>query len=671
MSSTKGKRIIDSLIRPTRPLKNQKDRRSSIYLYRITNDPNPESSIAEPKFGRGKKIHVWLNGEAHCYELTVNPNDFRTWNAILRFFTNSIKPVFGAITRLLALSSMQYIDCFDALDPNERYVALGAACKFKMAPGGYHTSSEKELYQRGKATKKFYSGEMNKKVLPFLKETGRKNLTIVYLVVNGKKSQIPQKLVLSSKELKDWVLIYRYLSKVLDIPDGISSICTIFGDELKKPSEFQHGYLYVAVSFKEEFVEMDYLGLFYEYVSKYKNSYTLAIHRASSRAGKHYSAFRKIERRANNSNSFKDKQLQSIPNMQKERKPKSSLKQIHQAGHKDTRTRSESQQTGRVVTIVEHNPSTRSDSAKMERLIRAELEKQLEAHDKNITELEQNNSKEDKQTMTYFNKRHSTEFQPKTSTSSNMTTFAELAESQRKDSSSSNMTAITELAVHSSETPSEITESISESLAESPTYTIVKIPSSPRRLTVMDASINTNNISIASGSKNTNIYTREVNSKIAMVKPTIRESTIVITNLKDPRKIKKVILVSSQNTPPVHLTNREDITVYNIPKNKYLDKQSNKAGYKLEELTRGSRNETSTFDYEKTQNIFASIFTREENSLLEISDVDIDDKTHTSSYAESDISEEDYLEGHSSAEEIYMKEGCSQSSISTDSIENA
>ncbi|CAG9864130.1 unnamed protein product [Phyllotreta striolata] len=235
--------------------------------------------LSEPKFGRSKRIKIWANGESQCYEFNINPRNYRSWTAVLLDVTNVIKPNFGAVRKLIALSTMQVVDCFEDLDPKEKYIALGVKCKFKTIPGGYRTNNEKDV-QRKKVAK-LYTGDINTKTETFLIETKRKNLTIVYMVVNGRSSQIPEKVVFNEKDMKNWDVIHKYLTNILDIPEGISKICTIFGQELKKPTEFQHGFLYVAVPFQETFVMLDYANCL-EKQNKHRGSYTMAIRPANN-----------------------------------------------------------------------------------------------------------------------------------------------------------------------------------------------------------------------------------------------------------------------------------------------------------------------------------------------------------------------------------------------------
>lgn len=237
--------------------------------------------LTEPKFGRSKRIKIWANGDSQCYEFNINPRNYRSWTAVLLDVTNVIKPNFGAVRKLLALSKMQVIDCFEDLNPDEKYIALGTNCKFKQPPGGYKTTAEKEVVLKKKGTKKLYTGDMNTKAEPFLMETKRKNLTIVYMVVNGRTNQIPEKVVFNEADMKKWDIIHKYLTNVLDIPEGISKICTIFGQVLRKPSEFQHGYLYVAVPFQESFVLMNYADCL-RGANKHRSSYTMSIRPAST-----------------------------------------------------------------------------------------------------------------------------------------------------------------------------------------------------------------------------------------------------------------------------------------------------------------------------------------------------------------------------------------------------
>lgn len=82
------------------------------------------NDLAEPQYGRGKRIRFWKNGDPHsiCYQMYINPNLFRSWNSILAYLTDYIRPEFGAIRNVFCLNTGKAVCCFDQLDPKEKYV---------------------------------------------------------------------------------------------------------------------------------------------------------------------------------------------------------------------------------------------------------------------------------------------------------------------------------------------------------------------------------------------------------------------------------------------------------------------------------------------------------------------------------------------------------------------
>ncbi|CAG9863256.1 unnamed protein product [Phyllotreta striolata] len=235
--------------------------------------PTNSRLLTEPKFGRAKRIKIWINGELDCAEFIINPKNFRSWISILNHLTVTLQPSFGAIRKLIALSNLDAVDCFEDLDPSDRYVALGASCRLKLPPGGY---KEKLTLHLPKSSKKFYEGEFNYRKARFLTESEKKKLMLIYVTVNGRTNQVPQKAVFKDTELRNWDVVLMYLAKILHIPEGVESVCTIFGDILENPRQLQHGYVYVAIPFKECFVCLDYLSLF-KNETNFRKFYTLAI----------------------------------------------------------------------------------------------------------------------------------------------------------------------------------------------------------------------------------------------------------------------------------------------------------------------------------------------------------------------------------------------------------
>ncbi|CAG9823443.1 unnamed protein product [Phaedon cochleariae] len=233
--------------------------------------------LSEPTFGRAKKIRVWINGDVgnKCFDISLNPNVLRTWNSILQYLTHTIHPPFGAIRKLICLSSRKAVTCFEELEAREKYIAMGINSKLIILKEGYNSPSEQELLKPKKTSKKFYSGDINSLNFQFLQETKKRNLTVIFIVVNGQACQSPTKVVLNENDLGHWSVILKYLSKILDVPEGIQQICTIFGDVVMDPLELQHGYLYVALPFNEKFENIDYTNTFGR--ASNKSSYVLKI----------------------------------------------------------------------------------------------------------------------------------------------------------------------------------------------------------------------------------------------------------------------------------------------------------------------------------------------------------------------------------------------------------
>ncbi|KAG5892465.1 hypothetical protein JTB14_017430 [Gonioctena quinquepunctata] len=224
--------------------------------------------LAEPKFGRAKRIRVWVNGDHlnPCTDVIINPNFLRTWNSVLRHLTNTLTPSFGAVRKLISLHTKKKVNCFDDVEPGEKYLVLGNNCKLKTR--GYKTLSELELLKPKKIKTRFYSGEIDPGKTKFLAETGKRRLTIIFVFVNGQLCHEPVKVVLNERDLLNWDVTLEYLAKILDVPDGIETICTIFGDTLLGPEELQHGYAYVALPFNERFEKADYMSVFAKQKSK-------------------------------------------------------------------------------------------------------------------------------------------------------------------------------------------------------------------------------------------------------------------------------------------------------------------------------------------------------------------------------------------------------------------
>lgn len=84
----------------------------------------------------------------------------------------------------------------------------------------YLTRSELELYCKH-PKKTFYSADFDPKKFKFLEETGKRKLTIIFLLVNGRPCQKPMKIVLRESDMEMWKTTIRFLAKMVDLPDGI------------------------------------------------------------------------------------------------------------------------------------------------------------------------------------------------------------------------------------------------------------------------------------------------------------------------------------------------------------------------------------------------------------------------------------------------------------------
>lgn len=201
------------------------------------------NDLAEPHFGRAKRIRFWRNGDIYsrCYELYINPNRFRSWNCILTFLTEHINPNFGAVRKVFRLRNGKSVCCFEDLDPNEKYVVGSFKSKLQLVKNGwveinrilwvshlvksvhlfrYLSPSELELHLKPKK-KTFYSADFDPLKYKFLEETGKRKLTIIFLIVSGQICQKPAKIVLRETDMITWKSTLNYLAKMIDLPDGI------------------------------------------------------------------------------------------------------------------------------------------------------------------------------------------------------------------------------------------------------------------------------------------------------------------------------------------------------------------------------------------------------------------------------------------------------------------
>nr|CAH7716643.1 unnamed protein product [Callosobruchus chinensis] len=212
------------------------------------------SKLAEPLYGRSKKIYVFENGDRYskCFPLVINPKVLKTWRNVLQNLTERMTPSFGTIENLVHLKTMEKIKCFEELEVDEKYVALG--------PNGQFVS-------------------MNKKY--FLEETEKRGLTVIFVVPNGGSSQEARKFVFSIQDLANWTQTLFHIGKALDI-DGLMSLLTIFGDTVEESCQLQHGFLYVAVPYNQEFIPCDYEKMFNEWNSP--NAFKLKIFPANHKS---------------------------------------------------------------------------------------------------------------------------------------------------------------------------------------------------------------------------------------------------------------------------------------------------------------------------------------------------------------------------------------------------
>lgn len=97
-----------------------------------------KNDLAEPQYGRGKHIRVWVNGDARneCHDVFINPNNLRSWNAILVFLTDYLQPKFGAVRKVFSLETGHSVCCFQDLHPKEKYVVGPLHSKLQTIPHG-------------------------------------------------------------------------------------------------------------------------------------------------------------------------------------------------------------------------------------------------------------------------------------------------------------------------------------------------------------------------------------------------------------------------------------------------------------------------------------------------------------------------------------------------------
>ncbi|VEN45428.1 unnamed protein product [Callosobruchus maculatus] len=219
------------------------------------------SKLAEPLYGRSKKIYVFENGDRYskCFAPVINPKVLKTWRNILQYLTEKITPSFGAIEYLVNLKTMEKITCFEELEVDEKYVALGQNGQFVNMK--YLTDEEQKIKLKKCRKKRFYMGELDPSKKYFFEETEKRGLTVVFVMTNGGGNHEPKKFVFSIQDLANWPKTLVHIGKAMDI-DGLINLSTIFGDPIEESCQLQHGFLYVAVPYNQEFIACDYEQLF-------------------------------------------------------------------------------------------------------------------------------------------------------------------------------------------------------------------------------------------------------------------------------------------------------------------------------------------------------------------------------------------------------------------------
>ncbi|KAL3280729.1 hypothetical protein HHI36_003965 [Cryptolaemus montrouzieri] len=204
-----------------------------------------------------KRVHIFVNGRDQYKSFYIHPRCRQGWNAILDCFSRTLKPHFGAV-RVLRMLDGRKIDNFDNLEHEGKYVACGLEA-LRYIKGGYRTTSETNI--KLKPTE-YYPTELlsldDQKKYPCLIETMRRGRTIIYVFANGKKTS-PKKVVLIKSDYKAWDAILTHIANILDIPEGVRGMYTVFGQPLCSPYEIQHGGYYVAIPFNSAFKQIKYL----------------------------------------------------------------------------------------------------------------------------------------------------------------------------------------------------------------------------------------------------------------------------------------------------------------------------------------------------------------------------------------------------------------------------
>lgn len=93
--------------------------------------------LQEMENRRSKWIHVFENGNKNSagFDIHISPFRLRTWNAILQYISNVIKPSFGVVKKLKTRDGRRTLYSFLELEKKQRYVACGEE-KFKRLKNG-------------------------------------------------------------------------------------------------------------------------------------------------------------------------------------------------------------------------------------------------------------------------------------------------------------------------------------------------------------------------------------------------------------------------------------------------------------------------------------------------------------------------------------------------------
>ncbi|KAH1004170.1 hypothetical protein HUJ04_003967 [Dendroctonus ponderosae] len=202
-----------------------------------------------------KRIYVWENGDfnGNGSVLVVNSRLYRSWTAILTLITSVLKPTFGTVRNLVCLSNREFVRCFESLESNGKYVALGTE-KLKQTKDCYKTAKEKQNLLLSTISPLGVNCDEEIGKSP----KGKNDHIIIFVLANGTTEVTPCKIILTDADLRSWDAILNLIAQRLDIPAGIQNLFTPTGDAIKDPRAFRNGDIYVAVAANEEFINLDY-----------------------------------------------------------------------------------------------------------------------------------------------------------------------------------------------------------------------------------------------------------------------------------------------------------------------------------------------------------------------------------------------------------------------------